>query len=178
MSETTPPEESNRHPNDGFNIVGDGDDVALGLFVTYPVESVGETVHVVADADEREVRIYRWVDRDEDGQNKRIKTTMPLGRLGLKIERDDEFRHWCIQGPDARTFLTFLDFVAERYPSEYDISISYYENNGKTMYNDSEFTQESLRFTYEEGEYERKICLKKTYTTDVHMFGRFSEGVL
>lgn len=134
--------------------------------------SYDEYIHIVSEPEERRLVCYRTVN---DGfPSVRLKTVIEDVRIRMSnLESGhDEVSHWYITSGNAKTLMTALNaFLLE---GGEDLRLTYYEDNGKTMYNGENVGEESLYIRYTStGGVNREALINSTHTCETHKIGRF-----
>jgi hypothetical protein len=131
-----------------------------------------EYVHVVPVPEERRLHIYRTVS--EGYPNVRVKTTVEDVTFicnNLVGDHERAFKFY-LTSCEARTLMMALrSYILEQGEG---LRFTYYEDNGKGMFENRSMGEESLYIRYNAyGNDEREATINSTYTSPTHQMASF-----
>jgi hypothetical protein len=128
-------------PFDGFNVESE---VPLRDFADFGFDRFGEYVHIIPDAERRQMRLYRSIS--EDG-NERVSTVIDGVKFKFNFEDvEKEIKHFYLTAHEARSLLTLCDLLASGREGE--ITVEWWEESGRPMMEDEDTGEELLIFTF------------------------------
>lgn len=147
--------------------------VDLGSWLDWTNDGHGEHLHVVPEPEVGALHLYRNVG--PAGENQQVKTTLHDVSLRFDLEQDDdEVLNWYICGGRADTLMVWLE--AYLHAGGDRLRLSYYEDDGRTLFADKNMTSEALYLSFwTDRDEKRQVLLNKVYTTDNQMMARFRE---
>jgi hypothetical protein len=131
-----------------------------------------EYLHMIPVPEERRLHIYRTVS--EGYPNVRVKTTIEDVRFIANnlVGDHDKVRSFYLTSCEARTLMMALrSYILEQGES---LRLTYYEDNGKGMFENRSMGEESLYIRYNAyGNDEREATINSTYTSPTHQIAGF-----